>query len=281
MEILDGRVVKKKILGDLRDKLGKIDRKLSFVVIQIGDNLVDDIYIRSKKRMASDLGYDFKHLKFGDNILESDIISAIKKLNDDDNIDGIMIELPIPGNLDYDLIRNVIDPYKDIDGVTDINMGKLITNNNGIVSCTALGVIEFLKYYGIVLSGKDVVVVGRSNLIGKPLFNLFTNEDSTVTVCHSKTKNLSFYTKNADILVSCVGKAKFITGDMIKDGSVIVDVGTNVVDGKLCGDVDFDSLIDKDGYITPVPGGVGQVTTAMLGSNVYNCYKLRKVKKYR
>ncbi len=277
MKLLDGRVVKDKIFSDLRDKLVGIDKKLSFVVIQIGDDLVDDIYIRSKEKMASSLGYDFNLVKLSDSVSEEEVVEVIDKYNRDDNVDGIMIELPIPKNLDYDYIRNVIDPSKDIDGVTDINMGRLITGNEGIRSCTALGVVKLLKYYDISLVGKNITIVGRSNLVGKPLSNLLINEGATVTVCHSKTSNLSFYTKNADILVACVGKAGFVTRDMVKEDSVIVDVGTNVVDGKLCGDVNFDDVKDIVSYITPVPGGVGQVTTAILGENIYKCYRNKKI----
>lgn len=277
MELLDGRAVKKKILEDLKNKLVSVDKKLGFVVIQIGDDLVDDVYIRSKRKLASDLGYDFIFVKLNDSVNDIDVVKTIDKYNKDDNVDGIMIELPIPSTLNYDLIRNTINPDKDIDGVTDINMGKLITNNDGIVSCTALAVIRILKYYNIPISGKNVTILGRSNLVGKPLSNLLINEDATVTVCHSKTKDLTSYTKNADILISCVGKDSFVTKNMVKKGSVVIDVGTNIRDGKLCGDVCFDEVKNLVSYITPVPGGVGQVTTSLLGENVYKCYVKKRI----
>ncbi|MBQ6495042.1 MAG: bifunctional 5,10-methylenetetrahydrofolate dehydrogenase/5,10-methenyltetrahydrofolate cyclohydrolase [Bacilli bacterium] len=275
MKLLDGRIVKKDILDGLKVELSMVKKKLCFVVIQIGS--VSDIYINSKRKLALDLDYDLILVKLDSDVNDIDVISVIDKYNNDDNVDGIMIELPIPSRLNYDVIRNSINPNKDIDGVTDINIGKVVTNNGGICSCTAKAVIDILKYYDIDVSGKNVVIIGRSNLVGKPLYNMLVNEDATVTVCHSKTKNLSFYTKNADIIVVCVGISNFLTGDMVKDDSIVVDVGTNVIEGKLCGDVDFSSVKDKVSYITPVPYGVGQVTTSVLGENIYKCYVNREI----
>lgn len=275
MELLDGKIVREVILDKLWDKLSKIDKKLSFVVIEIGN--VNSVYINSKRKLALELGYSFNHIKLDDNVSNQDVIDVINKYNMDNDIDGIMVELPIPSGLDYDLIRNSINPDKDIDGVTDVNIGKVVTLNDGIMSCTSKGIIYLLDYYNIDISSKNVVIVGRSSLVGKPLFNKLIDRDATVTVCHSKTKNLSFYTKNADILIVCIGKANYITGDMVKDKVIVIDVGTNLVDGRLCGDVLFNSVKDKASYITPVPGGVGQVTTAVLFENIYNCYVNKKI----
>lgn len=277
MKLLDGRIIKKEMMDSLKNKLSDINKKISFVVIQIGDDKACDIYIRSKKKMALDLGIECIVNKLESDVNTEEVINIINMYNSDDNISGIMVELPIPSHLDYELIRNTIDPEKDVDGVTDVNIGKLVTGRDGIISCTASSVMKILSYYDISLVGKNVVVVGRSNLVGKPLFNLLVNCDATVTVCHSKTSNLSFYTRNADILIVCVGKANFITRDMVKDDAIVIDVGTNVIDGKLCGDVNFNDVESKVGYITPVPGGVGQITSLILAENIYKCYRNKKI----
>ncbi len=277
MDILDGRVVKKYVINNLKDKLSVVSKRLCFVVIYVDNNDVSDVYINSKKSIAKELRYNLIVVKMDKDAITDDLVCVIDKYNEDDDVDGIMIELPIPSSIDYDFLRNRIRPDKDIEGVTDINIGKMITFNDGIVSCTAMAVMELLKFYNIDVSGKNVVIVGRSNLVGKPLFNLFIKEDATVTMCHSKTTDLSFYTRNADILVVCVGISNFITGDMVKKDSVVIDVGTNYVDGKLCGDVDFLDVKDIVKSITPVPFGVGQVTSACLGVNIYKCYLSKRI----
>ena len=274
--LLNGKVVRDSILGKLKKDIDKLDRKLSFVVIQIGNDNISDIYIRSKERVANELGIIFNYILLDSNISNDEVLDIIDKNNNDDMIDGIMIELPVPSNIDYDLIRNRIKPSKDIEGISDINMGNLVCGNYKLVSPTALAVMDLLEYYSIDVVGVNVVIVGRSNLVGKPLFNLLINKGATVTMCHSKTKDLSFYTKKADILISCVGKSNFINGDMVKDDSIIIDVGTNIVDNKLCGDVDFASVYDKVKGITPVPLGIGSITSIELVRNVYIAYKIKK-----
>ena len=274
--LLNGKVVRDSILGKLKKDIDKLDRKLSFVVIQIGNDNISDVYIRSKERIANELGIIFNYILLDSNISNDEVLDIIDKNNNDDMIDGIMIELPIPSNIDYDLIRNRIKPSKDIEGISDINMGNLVCGNYKLVSPTALAVMDLLEYYSIDVVGVNVVIVGRSNLVGKPLFNLLINKGATVTMCHSKTKDLSFYTKKADILISCVGKSNFINGNMVKDDSIIIDVGTNIVDNKLCGDVDFNSVCDKVKGITPVPLGIGSITSIELVRNVYIAYKIKK-----
>ena len=274
--LLNGKVVRDSILGKLKKDIDKLDRKLSFVVIQIGNDNISDVYIRSKERIANELGIIFNYILLDSNISNDEVLDIIDKNNNDDMIDGIMIELPIPSNIDYDLIRNRIKPSKDIEGISDINMGNLVCGNYKLVSPTALAVMDLLEYYSIDVVGVNVVIVGRSNLVGKPLFNLLINKGATVTMCHSKTKDLSFYTKKADILISCVGRSNFINGDMVKDDSIIIDVGTNIVDNKLCGDVDFASVYDKIKGITPVPLGIGSITSIELVRNVYIAYKIKK-----
>lgn len=279
MKILDGKEVKLKILEDLKQKLLNLNEKLGLVVIQIGNDPASDVYVRQKKKMAEDLGYNFNHINLEDNVSEKEMLSIIDKLNNDDMVDGILVQMPIPSTLNVKRIQNAILPYKDVDGLTDINIGKLVHNEDSLVACTPMGIIDLLDYYNIDIEGKNVVIIGRSDLVGKPLASLMINRNATVTLCHSKTINLDFYTKNADILVVAIGKPNFIKRDSVKDGTVIIDVGINrMANGMLCGDVDFDDVKDKVSYITPVPGGVGQMTVAELALNTYKAHMLRKSK---
>ena len=272
MKLLDGKVVKQSIMDNLKDKLSVIDDKLCFVVIYVSTNDVSDIYINSKKRMAHEVGYDLKIVKLDKDIDTNYLLEVIDKYNIDNDVDGIMVELPLPSYIDYNLVRNRINPLKDIEGVNDINI-----NSMKVISPVAMGVRDILNYYNINLSNKNVVIVGRSVLVGMSLYNMFIKSNMTVKLCHSKTNNLSSYTKNADILIVCVGKSNFINGSMVKKDAVVIDIGTNVVDGKLCGDVDFDSVSKKASFLTPVPFGVGQVTSIELGYNIYNCYVNKKI----
>lgn len=276
MDLLDGKVVKAKLLEDLKDKINKLDTKLGLTVIQIGEDPASSVYVRQKNKMAESLGFNFNHIKLDENIKEEELLNIIEKLNNDDNVDGILVQMPIPNHLNAKKIQNAILPCKDVDGLTDINIGRLSHNIDSLVPCTPMGIIDLLKYYNIDINGKNVVIVGRSDLVGKPLALLMANNDATVTLCHSKTKNLSFYTKNADILVVAIGRANFIKKEDVKEGSVIIDVGINrMEDGKLCGDVLFEEVKDKASYISPVPGGVGQMTVAELGYNTYKAHFIR------
>ena len=208
MELLDGKVVKAKLLEDLKDKINKLDTKLGLTVIQVGEDPASSVYVRQKNKMAENLGFNFNHIKLDENIKEEELLNIIEKLNKDDNVDGILVQMPIPNHLNAKKVQNAILPCKDVDGLTDINMGRLSHNIDSLVPCTPMGIIDLLKYYNIDISGKNVVIIGRSDLVGKPLASLMTNNDATVTLCHSKTKNLSFYTKNADILVVAkIGRA--------------------------------------------------------------------------
>ena len=275
MNILDGKLVRKSIIDNLKKDLKKIDKTLGLAVISVGDNEASKVYIKQKEKMAKELGYNFKEYKFTEDTKEKEILDLIDKLNLDDNIDGILVQMPIPKHLESNIIQNRIDPYKDVDGLTDINAGKLIHNKDCLIPCTPLGILEILKYYNINIDGANIVIVGRSNLVGKPLSNLLTNYNATVTLCHSHTKNLAEITKQADILIVAIGKANFITSNMVKENSIIIDVGINRENKKLCGDVNYNEVVDKVKYITPVPGGVGQMTVAMLGYNVVKAYKLK------
>lgn len=279
MKLLDGKEVKLKILEDLKQKLLNLNEKLGLVVIQIGNDPASDVYVRQKKKMAEDLGYNFNHINLDENVSEDEILAIIDKLNNDNMVDGILVQMPIPSTLNVKRIQNAILPYKDVDGLTDINIGKLVHNEDSLVACTPMGIIDLLDYYNIDIEGKNVVIIGRSDLVGKPLASLMINRNATVTLCHSKTINLDFYTKNADILVVAIGKPNFIKRDSVKEGAVIIDVGINrMANGMLCGDVDFDDVKDKVSYITPVPGGVGQMTVAELALNTYKAHIFRKSK---
>ena len=279
MILLDGKKIKQKILEDLKIKLLELNGKLGLAVIQVGDDPASDVYVRQKGKMAEDLGYNFNHIKLEENVNEDEILAIIDKLNNDDMVDGILVQMPIPSTLNVKRIQNAILTYKDVDGLTDINIGKLVHNEDSLVACTPMGIIDLLDYYNIDIEGKNVVIIGRSDLVGKPLASLMINRNATVTLCHSKTINLDFYTKNADILVVAIGKPNFIKRDSVKDGAVIIDVGINrMANGMLCGDVDFDDVKDKVSYITPVPGGVGQMTVAELALNTYKAHMLRKSK---
>ena len=275
MTILDGKKVKLEMLNELKEKVKLLDRKLGLAVIQIGEDPASSVYVRNKNKMAEDLNYNFKHIHLDEKVSEEEVLKEIDKLNKDNNIDGILVQMPIPKHLNAKKIQNKIDPLKDVDGLTDINMGKLSHNIDSLIPCTPMGIISLLKYYNTPIEGKNVVIVGRSDLVGRPLASLMINNNATVTLCHSKTDNLKKYTKMADILVVAIGKPNFITGDMVKKNSTIIDVGINRTDNGLVGDVDFDSVKDKVKFITPVPGGVGQMTVLELGRNVYKAYLLR------
>lgn len=272
--ILEGKTLKEKILDELTNEISSLDIKPTLVVIQVGNDPSSNVYVKSKEKMANKVGINFIHTKLESSIKEEELINIINKYNNDDKVDGILVQMPLPKHINESNVQNAILSSKDVDGLTDVNAGRLIHNKKCLVACTSIGIIELLKYYNIEIASKNVVIVGRSNLVSKPLYSLFINENATVTMCHSKTINLSYHTKNADILVVAVGKKHFITKDMVKENAVIIDVGINRVGDKLYGDVDFENIKDI-ANITPVPGGVGQMTVAELGKNVLIAYKDR------
>lgn len=270
--ILDGKMCSSKLKEALKNEVVAFPSRPKIIDIQIGENAASEIYIRNKGKAANSVGIDFDCVRFGVESTEDEIINKIKELNEDETINGILVQMPIPDKYDYKKIINTINPSKDVDGLTYVNSGKLLNGEDGMVSCTPAGIIELLKFYNIDIASKNVVIVGRSILVGKPLSMLFLKENATVTVCHSKTSNLSYFTKNADILVVAVGKKHLITKDMVKENSVIIDVGINRVDDKIYGDVDFENVKDI-ATITPVPGGVGPMTVTMLLYNTVKNYK--------
>ena len=276
LKLLDGKVVKTMALEGLKKLVNEIERPLGLTVIQVGDNASSNIYIKQKRKMAEFLGFNFNHIKLEDDVTLEGILRIIDELNNDEEVDGILVQMPVSEHLDSKVIQNAINPLKDVDGLTDINMGNLVHKKECLVPCTALGIMELLNYYNIPVISKNVVVVGRSDLVGRPVAELLINASATVTLCHSKTKDLASITRGADILIVAVGKSRLITKDMVKDGAVVIDVGINKLeDGSLCGDVDFENVKDKCSYITPVPGGVGQMTVLELGFNTYKAYLLR------
>ena len=276
MTILDGKKIKSELLDELKDEVSKLTEKPNLVVIQVGDNPASNVYIKQKAKMAEYVGYGYTHLKLAEDVTESELLNEIDRLNKDDKVHGILVQMPVPDHLDAGKIQNAVLPEKDVDGLSDINAGRLSHDKDALFSCTPYGVMELLKRYRIEVTGKCAVVIGRSNLVGKPMSMMLTNAGATVILCHSKTKDLAKYTKMADILVVGIGKPKFITSDMVSDKTVVIDVGINRTDDGLVGDVDFDNVCDKCEYITPVPGGVGPMTVAMLGANLLKAYKMQK-----
>lgn len=273
-KIIDGKNTSSNINALLKEEIENLDVRPTLAVIQVGDNLASNVYVKNKENAALKVGMNFVHIKFETTTSEECLIEEIENLNNDSTINGIIVQLPLPNALDSKKIINHIAPYKDVDGLTDINLGKLVNGEECLTSCTPTGIMYLLNEYNIDLKGKSVVIVGRSTLVGKPLIHMLLKLDATVTICHSKTSNLKNFTKNADILIVAVGKKHLITSDMVKDSSVIIDVGINKVDGKLYGDVDFDGVLDKVSYITPVPAGVGPMTVSMLLKNTLKSYNI-------
>ena len=276
MTILDGKRVKNEILDNLKKEVLSLSEVPHLVVIQVGNDEASNIYINNKAKMAEYIGYKFTHKKYAEDITEDSLITEITKLNHDQSVHAILVQMPLPNGLNSNNILNAIDPKKDVDGLTDENSGALFHKIDALYPCTPSGVMALLKYYNIDITGKHAVVVGRSNLVGKPMAIMLLNAGATVTVCHSKTINLSEHTKNADILVVATGNPHLITADMVKPGSVIIDVGINRTPNGITGDVDFENASLVVSAITPVPGGVGQMTVALLATNILKAYKLNK-----
>ena len=270
-QIIDGKMISAKlveeVMADTVEFKEKHGRAPGLAVIQVGANPASEIYVRNKEKRCIDAGMYSVVYKLPEETTMEELLANIDKLNNDDKVDGILVQLPLPAHLDEKAVIAAISPEKDVDGFHIANAGKLLVGEKGLVSCTPKGIITLLKSTGEKLAGKHAVVIGRSNIVGKPVAVLLLNENCTVTVCHSRTQNLSEITRQADILVCAIGRANFVTGDMIKDGAIVIDVGINRVDGKVVGDVKFDEAEKKASYITPVPGGVGPMTIAELLRN--------------
>lgn len=274
MEIINGKSVAQLVRAKIKEEISTIDKKIGLAVILVGDDPASQVYVRNKLRACEEVGMKSFLCNLSKDSTFEDVANAIISLNKNNEVNGIILQLPLPKHLDENSLLDLIDPEKDVDGCHYVQKGRLWTGRDSLVACTPSGVLELLKYYRIPLEGKHAVVIGRSNLVGKPLAQLLLNENCTVTVCHSRTQNLAQITKSADIVCVAIGKAKFLKADMVKDGAVVIDVGMDRDEsGKLCGDVDFENVAPKCSFITPVPGGVGPMTVAMLILNTLKAFK--------
>lgn len=273
--LIDGKKISLRIKEKLKEKIKNKNITPCLTVIQIGDNPASEVYIRNKRLACESVGIKFDLVKFNDTISEELVINEIKRLNNDISVNGIIVQLPLPNDFNEGKIINEILPIKDVDGLTYENVGNLVLEQKCLISCTPMAVMTLLKEYDVNLKSKNVCIVGRSNLVGKPLIQLLLQKDATVSICHSKSLDIKTYTKLADVLIVAVGHPNLITKDMVKEGAVIIDVGINKEQNLLCGDVDFKEVSKKASLITPVPGGVGPVTVACLLKNVVNAYKIQ------
>lgn len=282
MKILDGKAVSLKVKESVKvraDELKNFGVEPTLAVVLVGEDKASQTYVRAKEKACNEYGIKSVAHRLSENTTQNELLALINVLNLDDSIHGILVQLPLPKHIDTNVVLAAIDPRKDVDGFHAVNVGKLVSGLDGFVPCTPLGVMEILKEYGIDVAGLNAVVIGRSNIVGKPMANLLLNASATVTVTHSKTKNLKEICKNADLIVAAIGKPFFLKADMVKDGAVVVDVGINRLDdGRLVGDVDFEEVAPKCSYITPVPGGVGPMTIAMLLNNTILAAQAKKIK---
>ncbi len=278
--ILDGKLTSQKVRQRIKAEVDLIpegERKPGLAVIIVGDDPASHVYVRNKKKGCEEVGFLSREYALPESTTEEELIALVKKLNTDEEIDGILVQLPLPKHLDDKKVIEAIDSSKDVDAFSYHNVGRITVGDYDFLPCTPAGVMELLREYNIDPSGKNAVVIGRSNIVGKPQALLLLQANATVTVAHSKTQNLAEVTRGADILVVAIGKAKFVTGDMVKEGAVVIDVGMDRDEnGKLCGDVDFASVEPKASYITPVPGGVGPMTITELLKNTLTAYKRNK-----
>ena len=271
-QLIDGKAISKQIKDELKEQVAELSAKgvkICLAVIQVGNDPASSVYVGNKKKACAYIGIDSLSYELPEETTEEELLELIDKLNKDDAVNGILVQLPVPKHIDEDKIIKAISPLKDVDGFHPMSVGALSIGQPGFVSCTPAGVIQLLKRSGIVIAGKECVVIGRSNIVGKPMAMLFLRENGTVTICHSKTKDLKEVCKRADILVVAIGRPKMIDASYIKEGATVIDVGIHRDENnKLCGDVDFESASKVAGAITPVPGGVGPMTIAML---MHNC----------
>ncbi len=274
--IIDGKLVsaavKERVAAEVKE-LNQKDISVCLAVILVGSDPASQIYVANKKKACEQLGIISKEYLLPETTTQDELLTLVNELNADASVNGILCQLPLPKGLDEKIVIEAIDPNKDVDAFHPVNVGRIMIGDYDFLPCTPAGVMEMLAYYNIDVCGKECVVIGRSNIVGKPMGMLLLHKNGTVTIAHSKTKDLSEVTRRADILVAAVGKAKFVTADMIKEGAVVIDVGMNRADGKLCGDVDFDAVSEKASYITPVPGGVGPMTIATLMQNTLTAAK--------
>lgn len=276
MNIIDGKAVSQSVKERVRDEIAEKGLKIGLAVIIVGNNQASRVYVNNKKKACEFCGITSYEYALPEETTEEQLLELVETCNADKNINGILVQLPLPSQINEKTVIEHIDPNKDVDAFHAVNVGKIMIGEYSFLPCTPAGIMELIHSTGTEVSGKECVVIGRSNIVGKPMGMLLLHENGTVTICHSKTKNLAEVCRRADILVAAVGKAGFVTSDMVKDGAVVIDVGMNRnADGKLCGDVDFENVAPKCSYITPVPGGVGPMTIAMLMENTLRAKKLQ------
>ncbi len=274
---MDGKMVSAKVRGSILEEVNGLKEKgvrPGLAVIIVGEDPASKVYVRNKERACEECGFYSEKYALPEETTQEELLGLIDELNHNPHIDGILCQLPVPKHVDEQAIIDAISPEKDVDAFHPINVGKIMVGNFDFLPCTPAGVMQLLEEYDIDPNGKNCVVIGRSNIVGKPMAMLLLHKNGTVTICHSRTKNLKEVCAKADILVAAVGKADFVTADMVKDGAVVIDVGMNRKDGKLCGDVAFDEVNEKASYLTPVPGGVGPMTITMLMKNTLKAAKL-------
>ena len=278
-QIIDGKAVSAKVKEAVRkeaEELKKQGTEIGLAVVIVGNNSASRVYVNNKKKACEEVGFNSYEYALPEETTEAELLELVEKLNNDDKVNGILVQLPLPEQINENSIINAIRPEKDVDAFHPQNVGHIMIGDFSFLPCTPAGVMELIAETGVDVSGKKCVVIGRSNIVGKPMGMLLLHKHGTVTICHSRTKDLAKVCAGADILVAAVGKAKFVTPDMVKEGAVVIDVGMNRDEnGKLCGDVDYDACFDKAGYITPVPGGVGPMTIAMLMKNTLTAAKMK------
>ncbi|MCD8327558.1 MAG: bifunctional methylenetetrahydrofolate dehydrogenase/methenyltetrahydrofolate cyclohydrolase FolD [Ruminococcus sp.] len=276
-KIIDGKLISKAVKDDVAKETAELKKSgitPGLAVIIVGENPASQIYVRNKQRACEEVGFESFKYELPEETTQEELLELVNKLNEDDKVNGILCQLPLPSHIDESVVINNISPKKDVDAFHPENVGKIMIGDYSFLPCTPAGVMELIASTGVDIKGKECIVVGRSNIVGKPMAMLLLHKSGTVTICHSKTKDLKAECQRADILVAAVGVRKLITGDMIKEGAVLIDVGMNRDEnGKLCGDIDFESCKDKASYITPVPGGVGPMTIAMLMRNTLTAAK--------
>ncbi|MBS5017335.1 MAG: bifunctional methylenetetrahydrofolate dehydrogenase/methenyltetrahydrofolate cyclohydrolase FolD [Eubacterium ventriosum] len=281
-KIIDGKQISLDIKNELKEKVAKYKEQgieITLAVVKVGNDPASAVYVRNKEKACEYVGINSKTLALPEETTEEELLNVVKELNEDKNVNGILVQLPLPKHIDESKVLLTIDSTKDVDGFHPVNVGKMVIGEDTFLPCTPAGIIEMIKRTDIDIEGKECVVIGRSNIVGKPMAMLMLKENATVTIAHSRTKDLKEVTKRADIIVAAIGKAKFVTADYVKEGAVVIDVGINRLENKkLCGDVEFESAEKVAGAITPVPGGVGPMTIAMLMKNTVKAAILNKSK---
>ena len=277
MVLIDGKKVSGEIRNRLADEIQELKKKTGKIpglaTVLVGDDPASAVYVRNKNKICGELGFQSFEQKLSADTSEEKLLQLVGELNSNKDVHGILVQLPLPDQIDSEKILQAIDPKKDVDGFHPVNVGKLVVGNALLTPCTPTGIIALLDRYDIEISGKNAVIIGRSNIVGKPVSMLLLHRNATITICHSRTQNLEEVTRSADILVAAVGRANFVTDEMVSEGTVVIDVGINRVDGKLTGDVDFQPVSKKASHITPVPGGVGPMTIALLMENTLKAFK--------